>query len=145
MSAVRKLDDLFVVKLGKEEEYQEVALNYEKNLVIIEDDEILKDYLSEMGQKYFNKVLTFESVEKASLYLNNVDIQVDIVLIDYFLPGKKGTEIVSLMKKINTDAKIYLMSGDLEKIDTEDSNLEELEEYIQKPLTFQQINTIYNK
>ena len=36
------------------------------------------------------------------------------------------------------------MSGDLTKIDIEDKQLKDLEEYIQKPLSFQQINKIYN-
>ena len=138
------LNDIFILELEQESHPLEINISEKRNLVIIEDDVILRESLKEMGKNYFDKILTFSSVEHASLYLNNVDIKIDTILIDYFLPGEKGTKIVDLIKKSNSQCKIYLMSGDLTKIDIEDKQLKDLEEYIQKPLSFQQINKIYN-
>ena len=144
MSAIKKLDHLFILEIGGSEKPQLVLSGEkDKTLVIIEDDPIQQEYLSKLSEEYFNKTLCFKSVEQAFLYLNNVDVNVDVVLIDYFLPGKKGTSIIGLMKKINNDARLYLMTGDLEKIDPEDSHISDLESYIQKPLSFNQIKNIF--
>lgn len=138
------LNDIFILELEQESHTLDVNLSEKRNLVIIEDDTILRESLKEMGKNYFDKILTFNSVENASLYINNVDLKIDTILIDYFLSGEKGTKIVELIKKINSQCKIYLMSGDLTKIDIEDKQFKDLEEYIQKPLSFKQINKIYN-
>lgn len=143
MTTAKKLDDLFILELGTGKQEICLAENSEKNLVIIEDDPIQQEYLKKIGEDFFNKTLCFNSVEHASIYINNVDLKIDIVLIDYFLPGERGTSIVSLMKSLNENAKLYLMTGDLNKIDPEDSHLEDLESYIQKPLSFNQIKKIF--
>lgn len=138
------LNDIFILELEQESHTLDVNLSEKRNLVIIEDDTILRESLKEMGKNYFDKILTFNSVKHASLYMNNVDLKIDTILIDYFLSGEKGTKIVELIKKINSQCKIYIMSGDLTKIDIEDKQFKYLEEYIQKPLSFKQINKIYN-
>ena len=143
MSAIKKMDNLFILEIGGDRTQNVLSGNNTKNLVIIEDDPIQSEYLSKLSEDYFNKTLTFNSVEQASLYLNNVDINIDTVIIDYFLPGEKGTSIIGLMKEINKNAKIYLMTGDVGKIDIEDTKLSDLEEYIQKPVSFNQLKEIF--
>lgn len=145
MSVAVKIDDIFVLDITPNNPNNNDNIVFEdRNLVIIEDDSILNELLTEMAKKYYKRIFSFKSVENASLFLANVNVNVDTVLIDYFLPGEKGTKIISLMREINKNAKIYLMSGDLSKVNIEDSNLKELEEYIEKPLSFKQIKKIYS-
>lgn len=143
MSAVKRIEDLFVLELCGDEPLFINDNQEDKTLLIIEDDPIQREYLSKISEDYFKKTLSFNSVEHAFLYINNVDVNIDVVLIDYFLPGKKGTEIINSIKKINESSRIYLMTGDLDKIDPSDSQIQELDEYIQKPLSFNQIKNIF--
>lgn len=113
----------------------------QKTILIIEDDQILSQTIKRFAEKYFDRVLIFECAEKASNYLNNSPIKIDLALIDYFLPGQNGADFAKKISKKNPNGRLFLMSGNLEHIQNNES-LNNFEDFLAKPLSLQKIKQI---
>lgn len=88
-----------------------------KTIFIIEDDEVTLKQLSFLTKKYFTNVLAFNSAEAAEKFLKeNPKLNVDILVSDYFMPGKNGGEVSSLIKKRNPETKTFVISGHMEEV-----------------------------
>ena len=100
-----------------------------KNILIVEDDpsiqDMLKIFLTSNG---YNVTSAYSGTE--GLLVHNKDI--DLILLDLMLPGKKGCEIIEDLKKIK-DVPVIIMSaiGDIDsKVDLFEKGADD---YIIKP------------
>ena len=100
-----------------------------KNILVIEDDagiqDMLKVFLTSNG---YSVTSAFSGTE--GLLVHNKDI--DLILLDLMLPGKKGCEVIEDLKKIK-DVPIIVMSaiGDIDsKVDLFEKGADD---YIIKP------------
>lgn len=81
------------------------------NLFIVDDNLLLAADLKYYLQNRFGKdiiVTTFENGESCLLKVNN---DTHIVILDYFLEGKNGLEILKSIKKINPNTEVIMLSG----------------------------------
>mgnify|MGYP001119503482 CR=1 FL=1 len=89
-------------------------------VLIVEDDpmvaEFNKRYLQEI--KGFNLLGTFHNVKDAIIFLKNE--QVDLVLLDVYMPGSTGLELLSFIREQNMAVDVILITAaaDKEKIHT---------------------------
>ena len=100
-----------------------------KNILIVEDDpsiqDMLKIFLTSNG---YNVTSAYSGTE--GLLVHNKDI--DLILLDLMLPGKKGCEVIEDLKKIK-DVPVIIMSaiGDIDsKVDLFEKGADD---YIIKP------------
>lgn len=119
----------------------EATANSGKVLLILEDDKIMTDIIRQYASKFYSKVLTFDSVEKAEFFLQNTSIRIDTALVDYFLPGKDGPEILSKIKK-NPHTQLILMSGQSQDISTT-TVLKEFDQFLPKPFTVKALHDLF--
>lgn len=81
------------------------------NLFIVDDDKLvvsdLKIYLNFRFGNDIN-ILTFTDGESC---LKKIDKDTHIVILDYFLNGKNGVEILKLIKDINPKTEVIMMSS----------------------------------
>jgi DNA-binding NtrC family response regulator len=87
------------------------------NLFIVDDNRsmvyALKQYLTgRFGGKL--KISTFYDGETC---LENINEQTDVVILDYFLGGKNGNEILRSIKELNPRTEVIMLSSD-ESIET---------------------------
>lgn len=88
------------------------------NVMIVEDDpmvaEINKQYLSKIAE--FRLVAIVNSVAEAIQFLGKNDIQ--LILLDIFMPGKQGLELLSYLRKNDLESDVIIISAasDLERI-----------------------------
>jgi CitB family two-component system response regulator MalR len=86
--------------------------------MIVEDDpmvaEINKQYLSKIDG--FRLVATVNSVAEAIRFLGKNDIQ--LILLDIFMPGKQGLELLSYLRKNDLEIDVIIISAasDFERI-----------------------------
>ena len=115
MTAALKLENLEqkekVISLTDKEEL------ITKTVLIIEDDEVTLKQLNFLTKKYFTNVIALPSGEAAEKFLkDNPKLNVDILVSDYFIPGKNGGELSSIIKKRNPETKTFVISGHMEEV-----------------------------
>ena len=100
-----------------------------KNILVIEDDSSIQDMLKVfLTSNGYSVTSAFSGTE--GLLVHNKDI--DLILLDLMLPGKKGSEIIEDLKKIK-DVPVIIMSaiGDIDsKVDLFEKGADD---YIIKP------------
>lgn len=141
MNSAIKIEDLFVFNVNENTDNSKIQ---EKNLMIIEDDVIARDLIEHFAKNKdsFDSIKSFDSAEKTLLYINNSTKQYSTILLDNFLPGDEGLSILDSLKEKYPCSKIYLMTGDLNKIDTDKDSLKLLDNFMEKPLTLKQLDDI---
>ena len=79
------------------------------SILIIDDEKPILDFLKErlMGEG-FNVLTAIDGKEGMNLFNDN---QIDLVIIDIFMPDKNGFEIIIEMKRICPEIKIIAISG----------------------------------
>jgi two-component system response regulator AtoC len=81
------------------------------NLFIVDDNKLMVTDLKHYLQNRFGvgvKITTFETGESC---LQKVNKNTHIVILDYFLDGKNGLEILKLIKEISPKTEVIMLSG----------------------------------
>src|SRR3954468_4388150 len=82
-------------------------------IVIIEDDEKIRNYLSALlaGSGEFNLRASFVSAEEAINYFEcGLGDDIELVLTDIQLPGKSGIELIGWLKPYRPDIQLMVLS-----------------------------------
>lgn len=80
-----------------------------KKILVVDDDEILLDALSELLSRLGHQVISAKNGDKGfDLFLEN---KYDIVLTDYDMPGMDGITLALHIKKKSPDTRTILMTG----------------------------------
>jgi len=106
------------------------------NIFLVEDDKTLNELITNSLEVLGYTIITFTDGQKAFDAINK---QFDIYLIDINLPNINGLELVKQIKLLNTNAKIFIMSGD--------TNIETIlcayrlgcDDYVKKPFDIREI------
>jgi len=81
-----------------------------KTLLIVDDEELVRDYLRFILEKSGYRVIVAENGEKGvSSFIEHVDIS--LVITDLHMPRKNGKEFFEDISKIRAGTKILFMSG----------------------------------
>ncbi len=84
---------------------------YKKNIIVIDDEYIVRTILEDMIESMGYKVFGFsDSVAAIDFYEKNWK-EIGLVLIDMVMPGLNGRETFFLLKKINRNVKAIILSG----------------------------------
>ena len=93
---------------------QRVPLMIMTPIIIIEDDEKIRNYLSALiaGSGEFDLQASFASAEEAILYFENgMGDLIELVLTDVQLPGKSGIEFIGWLKPLRPDIQLMILSA----------------------------------
>jgi len=110
------------------------------NVMIVEDDpmvaEINKQYLAKIDG--FRLAATVNSVAEAIRFLGKNDIQ--LILLDIFMPGKQGLELLAYLRKNDLEIDVIIISAatDLERI--KKALRYGVVDYLIKPFEFERFN-----
>jgi len=110
------------------------------NVMIVEDDpmvaEINKQYLSKIDGFRLTKIAN--SVDDAILVLRKQDIH--LILLDIFMPGKHGLELLTYLRKNELEVDVIIISAasDLERI--KKALRYGVVDYLIKPFEFERFN-----
>ena len=85
---------------------------HKTDVVIIEDNELLRDSLKEAINKSSNINCNnaFGSGEAALDFIEKEELVPDIILLDIGLPGKSGIELIPELKKLSPSSKIIIIT-----------------------------------
>jgi DNA-binding NarL/FixJ family response regulator len=81
------------------------------NLFIVDDNELMLMDLKYYLQNKFGVSVRISTFVDGESCLEKVDKETHIVILDYFLEGKNGLEILKSIKSINPKTEVIMLSG----------------------------------
>ncbi|MBW1971904.1 MAG: response regulator, partial [Deltaproteobacteria bacterium] len=132
------------VKKSKEITPIEEIIHGKGTILVIDDEEVVRDVLKDMLESIGYNVLTAENGKKGlNIYKSNIDI--DLVILDLIMPVMSGKETFQELKKINKNVKVLIATGY-----AKEEHLKEVLEQgalgvIQKPFTLERLSAKINK
>lgn len=90
-------------------------MNKEIKIALVEDDENLRFLVAERLQSEGYKVLESGNGDEAEKMI--LDEQPDIVLLDWMLPGKQGSEVCASLREQGFDKLVIMMTAKAQDID----------------------------
>lgn len=80
------------------------------NLFIVDDNKLLASDLKIFLQNRFGSDLIITTFENGESCLKKIDCSIHIVILDYFMEGKNGLEILKVIKSINPKTEVIMLS-----------------------------------
>ena len=106
-------------------------MNKEIKIALVEDDENLRFLVAERLQSEGYKVLEAANGNDAETVIMNE--QPDIVLLDWMLPGKQGSEVCANIREKGFDKQVIMMTAKGQDIDKIEAYKFGVSDYIIKP------------
>lgn len=85
--------------------------NQEINLFIVDDDKLLATSLKHYLQNKFGDDLKTTIFNDGESCLEKIEKNTHIVILDYFMDGKNGLEILKSIKAVNPKTEVIMLSG----------------------------------
>jgi signal transduction histidine kinase/CheY-like chemotaxis protein len=118
-----------------EENKIETAASKEKIILLADDEEMLRDLLSDLLEsKGYSVIRVSSSLE--TLRILTEEIKVDLVIIDYNMPQMNGIECAQKIREFKFDMPIILSTGSLTIEETFDPEKTGINRLLSKPYEF---------
>jgi DNA-binding response OmpR family regulator len=106
-------------------------------ILIIEDDKtLLKNLKLSFKKEMFTIDCSSDGKDGVFLFKTN---HYDLLILDYHLPSKNGKEVIREIKSENPDAKIILITVDIDPETRKDFFDLGVDDYISKPFSFEEL------
>ncbi|MBN1574650.1 MAG: PAS domain S-box protein [Deltaproteobacteria bacterium] len=112
----------------------------DETLLIIDDEAIVVDMWSDFLKDTGYKVITATNGEEGIGLFTEMRDEIDLVILDYVLPGMSGMETFRKLKEIDPDVKVLISSGYTENGKAKDILMEGGDGFIQKPARLNDLN-----
>lgn len=122
--------------------------------ILLIDDDSISNFITEkliLREDFAQEVTSFLSAEEALAYLKNLEQQQqpapDIIFLDLNMPEMDGWEFMNEFKKLSKDftanTRVFMLSSAVDSKDiVQARNMEEIEDFISKPLTREDMGVI---
>lgn len=111
-----------------------------KTVLVIDDDETLRELMESMLQRMGYNVLVAENGKNAIDTAESYGEKIDLAILDLFLPDIRGDRVGPKIMKIHPELKIIVMSGyslqDTEVLTTD------IDGFIQKPCSYETLSEV---
>lgn len=81
------------------------------NLFIVDDDKSMVAALKQYLNKKFGNAINISAFYDGDSCLKNINDQTHVVLLDYFLNGKNGVQILKEIKSLNPKTEVIMLSS----------------------------------
>jgi len=113
------------------------------NVLIVDDDESIRDMLSIVLKDENYNVLTAEDGEKALVHLKKSKI--NLVISDIKMPDMDGIELLNVIKKKNEKIPVIMITGHASTNDAIEAMKIGAEQYITKPFNIDELKVVIEK
>jgi len=108
--------------------------------LIVDDEEPIVQVVSGMLQALGHTAITATDGEEAVDIYQELADKIDVVILDYLMPGMSGAETCKALRKVNPDVKILLASGVDSDLEDKDISLEGIQKFLQKPYLLEELS-----
>jgi DNA-binding response OmpR family regulator len=107
------------------------------NLLYVEDDRVSASVFTEIFEEFFQKVYhASDGIEALEIFKKD---QVHIIITDIKMPKMDGLELVSIIREVNENIPIFVISSHSQKEQLFKAITLKLSDYIIKPLSYEKI------
>lgn len=106
-------------------------------LLLVEDDEELKNSIKETLSIFFKNIITAKDGQEALLIYSKNNI--DLIITDYVMPRMNGYELCKELRDINRKIPLVIMSNYSDQEKLLKSITLELTDYLVKPIEYKQL------
>ena len=107
------------------------------SILYVEDEEVLRTKTGSLFNKLFKNVeMAVDGKDGLDKYLHN---KYDIIITDIMMPNMNGLELISNIRKNDSDQEIIIMSAYTESEYTDQINTANITGYIYKPVEINQM------
>ncbi|MDD3270139.1 MAG: response regulator [Syntrophomonadaceae bacterium] len=113
-------------------------------ILLADDSQFFKNFLLRIFNEYLPDALIYQAgngQEAFQIYHNE---KPDFVLTDLLMPGINGHELVRLIKESDHEAKIIVLSADIQKSTREEIEAMGVIDFINKPLNNEKATQLLN-
>lgn len=103
--------DETIIEEKEEKEEKEYIINFNKTILIIEDEEDIKDFLENYLKKLGYRTYAEKNGELGLKLFFEKQNEIDLIIIDYSLPDIDAFELLRKMKSEKQSLKVILISG----------------------------------
>jgi PAS domain S-box-containing protein len=114
-------------------EPEDIPFSGSETLLLVDDDETVRNLGSEMLSKIGHKVMTAESGENAIKAYSSGKDEIDLIILDLLMPGMGGHKCLEGLLKLNPDVKVLIASGHAGKEPAHDKILTKAKGFVYKP------------
>jgi PAS domain S-box-containing protein len=116
-----------------EEQNRHDNLSGRETILLVEDEEIVRNLLADVLKHHGHSVVSAASAEEALQMLTSHDEDIDIVVTDVVMPGMNGTELAAKIDEMEPQTPVLFVSGYTDDSAVRDGVVEEGKHYLQKP------------
>ena len=106
-----------------------------QTVLVVEDDDGVRDLIVAMLSKLGYKALSAESSQKALDLVQQEGGRIGLVLTDVMMPGENGRNLFGRLKSSQPELKVLFMSGYTKDVVAQNGALEERADFISKPFS----------
>jgi PAS domain S-box-containing protein len=127
------------VEMVEEKKTKASVKGGKEKILLVDDEEIIRDLGVQILGEFGYAVLTAPNGESALELYRNKPNEIDLVILDLFMPGMGGMRCLEELLKINPHVRIIISSGYVVNGSTEKTIEERTRGYISKPFDREQI------
>lgn len=109
-----------------------------RRVMLVDDEEWVVDITSRLLTMLGHDVQTFTHPAEALAQFKATPDAYKVIITDQNMPQIKGTELIALLRRIKSDSKIILMSGNVSPLHNVDGNTR----FMVKPFKFDNLKTV---
>ncbi|MBU0517743.1 response regulator [bacterium] len=111
-------------------------------LLIVDDEEIIRNRLEELGKSMNLEVYTAEDGVDGVFAFN--EVKPDVVILDVYMPRKNGLKALQDMKGIDNNVKVILITGYLRFEQIVQTGGVGADAYLEKPFNLETMSNLIN-
>jgi len=129
------------VEVGiSDQEPEKTVARGSQNLLLVEDDEGVRDFIVSALTSLGYEVKAVSSAEEAMQLLNTANVKIDLVLTDVVMPGISGQELAEQIKKYFAKLPVIFISGYTDDHIAEHGVLGLDIHFVQKPFSIMELS-----
>lgn len=111
-----------------------------ETLLLVEDDEMYRLMLRMALESYGYTVLSAASGKEAIALFQEKKEEIDLVLIDFFLPGMSGLEVCQILRRSAPRCRMVFLSGaEIEEADERLLHVLQISAFLSKPIAIKDL------
>jgi CheY-like chemotaxis protein len=116
------------------------SLKGSETILVVEDDEVVRNLATRILKKQGYKVLEAPNGGSALIMCEDFKETINLIITDVVMPGMSGRNLVDRLREIHPEMKVLFMSGYTDNVIVHHGILEKEIDFIQKPFTIENLS-----
>ena len=113
-------------------------------ILIVDDSLFSQKVTSNLLKKFLDPIDIYYAADGEAGFEKYKEINPDYVFLDLLMPKINGLNLIPMIKEYDTNAKIFVISADVQKTVREEVELYHILSFVNKPFTEEKAQAVYS-